>query len=122
MSRADGADLRSDLRRLEELRVTFGPAAARERRAIVTRLSRAPMARPGDLLRFHEALLFARAYPDDAATLRVVERALRGFASRPDLAAMRGKLEDSGLAGADIRFRFFAATALRLATRWPERA
>ena len=121
MSGAATADSRADLRRLESLRVTFGPAVARERRAIVTRLASARMSRPADLLRLHEALVFARAYPDDAATLRVVERALRGFASRADLAALRDRLEDSGLAGTDIRYRFFAATALRLATLWPER-
>ena len=121
MSGAATADSRADLRRLESLRVTFGPAVARERRAIVTRLASARMSRPADLLRLHEALVFARAYPDDAATLRVVERALRGFASRADLAALRDRLEDRGLAGTDIRYRFFAATALRLATLWPER-
>ena len=121
MSRERAAGTRADLRRLEALRVTFGSAAAGERRAIVTRLAHARLPRPADLLRFHEALLFARAYPDDAATLRVIERALRGFASRADLAAMRGRLEDSGMAGTDIRFRFFAATSLRLATRWPDR-
>lgn len=115
------ADARAALRRLEALHGSFGPAAARERRALVTRLSRARLSRPADVLRLHEALVFARAYPDDAATLRVVERALRGFATRPDLEGVRGRLEDSGLAGADIRFRFFAATALRLATLWPER-
>ncbi len=121
MSRAADAGERADLRRLEALRVTFGAAAARARRALVTRLARSRFSRAGDLLRFHEALLFARAYPDDAATLRAVERALHAFASRADLAALRDKLEGSGLAGVDIRFRFFAATALRLATRWPER-
>jgi hypothetical protein len=121
VSRAASAGAGADLERLEALRVTFGRAAARERRAILARLGRARFARPADLLRLHEALVFARAYPDDAATLRVVERVLRGFAARPDLAALRARLEDSGLAGTDIRFRFFAATALRLATLWPER-
>ncbi len=109
------------LRRLEALRDTFGRDAARERRALVTRLSRARFATADALARFHEALVHARAYPDDAATLRAVERALRGFAARRDLRAHRAALADSGIAGTDTHFRFFAATALRLARAWPER-
>jgi hypothetical protein len=121
VSAATSAAARAALARLEALRVTFGPAAARERRALIQRLSRARLGSAADLLRLHEALVFARAYPDDAATLRAVERALRAFASRADVRRLRAELADSGVAGTDIRFRFFAATALKLATQWPER-
>jgi hypothetical protein len=111
----------AELRRLEALRFAFGAAASREKRALVAGLSRARFTRTDAVLRLHEALVFARAYPDDPALLREVERALRAFAKRPDVIALRGKLAGSGLAGTDIPFRFFAATALRLATRWPAR-
>lgn len=109
------------LNRIEKLRFTFGPEAAREKRRLFTGLGRARFASARELHRFHEALVYTRAYPDDEATLALVERLLRGFSRRADLAALRGKLEDSGIAGTDVRFRFFAATALRLATRFPER-
>jgi hypothetical protein len=111
----------ADLRRLEALRFTFGREPARAKRLLVARLARARFDRVPALLRLHEALVFARAYPDDPALLRAVERALRGFAARADLRALRAKLADSGLSGTEIRYRFFAPTALRLATRWPER-
>ena len=109
------------LARLEAIRFEFGRTFARERRALLTRAARARWARAADLLRLHECLVVARAYPDDAATLRLVERLLAGFARRADLARHRAALADSGVAGTDVRFRFFAATALRLAQRWPER-
>ncbi|MBI5168585.1 MAG: hypothetical protein HZA61_03765 [Candidatus Eisenbacteria bacterium] len=109
------------LTRIEKLRFTFGPEAAREKRRLFAALGRTRFTTARDLSRFHEALVYTRAYPDDEATLALAERLLRGFAKRADLTALRGKLEDSGIAGTDTRFRFFASTALRLATRFPER-
>lgn len=69
--------------------------------------------------RLHDALCLARTYPDDPATLAAVERSLGEFARRVDLRRHRARLENSGIAGCDVRFRFFAATALRLARRFP---
>ena len=109
------------LRRLEALRYVFGEAAAGEKRPLVARLSRTRFTGAAALLRFHDALVFVRSCPDDPALLRAVERTLRGFARRADLLALRGRLADTGVAGTDIRFRFFAPTALRLAARWPDR-
>jgi len=77
------------------------------------------MASAGALLRLHEALLSARAYPDDRATLVLAERALATFGRRADVRRHRAALTDSGVAGCDIRFGFFAPTARRLAMRWP---
>lgn len=107
------------LERLEALRFEFSPAIAREKLALLRRLARARFARAGELSRFHECLVYSRAYPDSRAVLAVVERTLLGFARRADLRAHRDALADSGIAGTDLRFRFFAATALRLATRFP---
>jgi hypothetical protein len=49
------------------------------------------------------------------------ERLLAGFAARPDLRAARAALADSGIAGTEIRYPFFAGTARWLARRWGER-
>jgi hypothetical protein len=111
----------SPLARLEAIRFEFGPALARERRRLFARAWRERHARPAALLRLHECLIVARAYPDDPATLALVERLLRRFSTRADLARLRRALEDSGIDGTDIRFRFFAQTALWLARRWPAR-
>ncbi len=110
-----------ELTRLETLRWVFGPAAARQRRATLRSLFRARLATAEQIERLHEALLAARAYPDDSATLALATRALASFGRRPDVRRHAVALTDSGLAGCDIRFGFFAPTARRLAARWPRR-
>ena len=110
-----------DLARLEAVRWTFGGAAARDRRRLFSRLLRARLPSAAAIERLHELLLAARAYPDDRAALAFVTRALRGFGARADVRRQRAALADSGIAGCDIRFAFFAPTARRLAATWPRR-
>ena len=108
-----------ELARLEALRWTFGAAAARERRTRLARVLRSRLPSAAAVERLHELLLAARAYPDDRATLALAGRALRGFGARADVRRHRDALADSGIAGCDVRFAFFAPTARRLAARWP---
>jgi len=109
------------LARLESLRWSFGPEAASGRRGLLARLVRARLPTAAHVHRLHELLLAARAYPDDRATLTLAERALAGFGRRGDLRRHAAALADSGIAGCDLRFPFFAPTARRLAARWPRR-
>ncbi|MCA9269859.1 MAG: hypothetical protein KDA41_15370, partial [Planctomycetales bacterium] len=53
--------------------------------------------------------------------MRQVEQALAGFSHRRDFLRTVESLADTGVAGASINFSFFAATALWLASRWPDR-
>ena len=76
---------------------------------------------PAQVLRLHEVLLAARAYPDDRTTLALAERALASFGRRADVRRHHRALTDSGVTGSDVRFGFFAPTAHRLALRWPLR-
>ena len=69
--------------------------------------------------RLHEVLCFLRAYPDNRALLARVERMLRAFERRPDLRRFAEDLEDSGIAGTEIVYPFFAEQAHWLAQRWP---
>jgi hypothetical protein len=112
-------DIARDLARLEAIRFAFGASVARERRAAMKRVLRARLTSAAQVLRLHECLLAARAYPDDQATLALAERALHTFAARTDVQRLHTRLTDSGIASADIRFEFFAPTARRLAKRWP---
>jgi hypothetical protein len=62
------------------------------------------------LVRYHEELLFVRAYPPNAAVVREVERELRGFANRVsalkvDLAPLQHP-EVSGIAGTSVTDTF----------------
>ncbi len=68
----------------------------------------------------HETLCFLRAYPDDAQVLAQVERMLAGFHRRSDLRRFAARLADSGIAGTDTHFRFYAETAFWLARHYPQ--
>ena len=115
------APIARDLAKLEALRWVFGTDAAQARRSALRRVLPARIASAPQLERLHELLLAARAYPDDPATLALASRALRGFGSRADVRRLRETLADTGIAGCDVRFPFFAPTARRLAARWPLR-
>ena len=108
-----------ELAKLEALRWSFGAEAARSRRAGLRRVLGSRIAFASELGRLHELLLAARAYPDDRETLVLASRALERFGARADVRRWRDALADSGIAGCDIRFPFFAPTARRLAARWP---
>jgi hypothetical protein len=86
---------------------------------LLAQLERAVLGK-AEVRRLHEILCFLRAYPDDRALLAEVERMLDAFERRRDLQRHRDGLANSGIAGTALRFRFFAATARRLARRWPE--
>jgi hypothetical protein len=111
-------DGRRALAELERHRARFGPGAAAARLATLRVLERATLPRAADVARLHDALCFLRAYPDSPPVLRVVDRMLRGFQDRADLARHAAALGDSGIAGTMIEFRFFWPTARWLAARW----
>jgi hypothetical protein len=109
------------LRRLARVFTRYGDGAAHDKRALLDALERASLPRARDVRQLHDILCFLRAYPDDPAVLTQVEAMLAGFAERRDLQRHRVELEGSGIAGTALAFNFFAATARRLARRWPDR-
>ena len=110
------------LRALARLREQYAPGfGVRKLEALQALEPRGSDGARGDAL--HDMLCFLRAYPDSRALLAAVERRCsRRFARRADLRRHARALEDSGIAGTAIRFRFFAPMARWLARRWPERA
>src|SRR4249920_2940155 len=104
---------------LERARSEFGGDAGALKLDLIAALDAARLGSARDVLRFHDALCFLRAYPDDARVLVGVIARLESFERRPDFARHRAALADSGIAGTTIRFRFFAAMASWLAWRWP---
>ena len=109
------------LRRLEAMHFEFGAGRAGAKLVLLRLLERSPLSSARAVLRLHEELCFMRAYPDDRAVLAQVESMLGAFAERRDLRRHRPALEDSGIVGTRIRYRFFWPTARRLAARWPQR-
>jgi hypothetical protein len=109
------------LSELERLAPRFGEGGSARKLELLRTLERADLATRAALVRLHEVVCFLRALPDDAALLWQVERMAERFASRRDLRRLRAGLADSGLAGTDIRYSFYAPTARWLAARWGER-
>jgi hypothetical protein len=108
-----------ELSRLERLRAEYGGDAAAQKRACLRRLRTAALRGPAAVARLHEVLCFLRAYPDDAAVRGQVESMLASFARRRDLRANAAALADSGIAGTELRYPYFADTAAWLAARFP---
>jgi len=100
--------------------ITYAAGSGRAKRDLVEQLGSAPLANSDAVLRLHEALCFLRAYPDDLDLLRTVEDALAGFGERSDLHRFRRSLEDTGVAGTAINYRFFWPTACWLTRHWPQ--
>jgi hypothetical protein len=121
MSASNGARARSNLRALARIAARFEPGMATAKLELVRALERARLPSASVVLRFHELVLFLRAYPDDAAVLAASERALRRFGARSDVKRFRTELDDSGIAGTDIAYRFYAPTATWLARRFRAR-
>jgi hypothetical protein len=103
-----------------DIRMQYGPGMAGRKIEWLRGLERKRFASARVVSDFHETLCFLRAYPDDAAVLAEVERMLAGFRHRADLERFAEKLSDSGIAGTETRYRFYAETAFWLAQRHPE--
>lgn len=98
---------------LDKLKTEFGPQQARKVEVLLDRLSRRTFRDPDELLRFHELLLFVRAYPHSAAVARKAEAQLRTFRQRIsrlrqqeiDLTTLE-RPEVSGIAGMSVTDTF----------------
>ena len=108
------------LGQLEAKRFEFGAGQGTARLALLQSLAGACLKSTRAVMRLHEQLCFMHAYPDDPKVLAQVAGMLKGFARRQDLRRHRTALADSGIAGTDIRDRFYWPTARWLAARWPE--
>ncbi|HBH00295.1 MAG TPA: hypothetical protein DDZ42_00005, partial [Candidatus Rokubacteria bacterium] len=98
----------------------YAPGERAEKLALLDALERTPLGAAGPLGRFHEALCFLQAYPDDPEVLARVDRALAGFPARVARlgAAARARLHDSGIAGASLDYPFGYPMARWLARRF----
>jgi hypothetical protein len=116
---------RKRLRELQRVLTTFGgedaSLTAARKLACLRLLARRRLGSARDVLTLHEALCFLRAHPDDAELLATVVQMLDDFASRGDARRFADELADSGLAGTDIHYPFFAPMAGWLAKTCGER-
>jgi hypothetical protein len=94
------------LKQLEDAKSQFGPAAASILGKLLAQLSRQAFPDPASLIRFHEALLFFRAFPPGPSLIPKLEKLLTTFHERVDhlrgLGADMSAFDDfdtSGIAG-----------------------
>lgn len=114
------------LDQLDELKTRFTPASARRVQRILDQLSRKKLNDTDSLVRYHEILLFLRAYPQNASLLRATESELRSFTKRVsileeqeiDLAPLQHP-EVSGIAGTSVIDTFSFFIVRRLLERHP---
>ncbi len=103
-------DIRRRLDELGRLQGAYDGAgeAARAKLDVLRSLRAAPLLRAGELLRYHDILLFLRAYPDDRSVLREVERQLRDFPARVEALKSaaperwEAELSDQGVVGGSV--------------------
>ncbi len=98
------------LTRLEAAKGTFGSSAAAETKKVLHQLSGSDFQDPKSLLRFHEALLFLRAFPQDRAIVVQVEALLNQFHNRIEKLRQQGAdmsvfddFDTSGIAGTTMQ-------------------
>ena len=104
---------------LEAGKGQFDSRAAREVVALLKRAERARFRDPQELIQFHEAVLFLRAYPQSSQVLRHADRILFSFGERL-LGMPREEFEYSeisGIAGTGLSTNFSYPFARSLAAR-----
>src|SRR5258708_37534405 len=113
------------LAELEGLKRRFGDGDAKILRALVV-LSKSKFTDAVDLIRFHDALLFFRAYPPNAKVLKQVEAIVKTFEQRVsqlrETDADLSPLDDpevSGIAGTTVTSNFSYAIVCWLAAKYP---
>lgn len=107
--------------RLVHLAPRVSPPASRAKARLLEKLETRVIGAPRLLHRYHEALCYLQAYPDDPPVLERVDRALAAWGAR--IARLsphaRARLADSGMAGAVLSYPFGFAMARWLASRQP---
>lgn len=101
------------LDQLDELKNQFTPAASRRIERLLQQLARKKFTDTDSLVRYHEILLFLRAYAQTASMARSTERELRGFSNRVsflvekeiDISPLQHP-EVSGIAGTSVTDTF----------------
>jgi hypothetical protein len=114
------------LDRLEGAKRDFGPPQGAVINELLTSLAAKEFTDAHSLIRFHEALLFFRAYPPSAAVLKKVEAILKPFGQRvsqlqgtdADLSPLDNP-EVSGINGTSVTSNFSYAIVCWLAANYP---
>jgi len=111
---------------LEAARYRFGPRSSEIVLKLLRELDAARFPDPPSLIRFHEALLFLRAFPQNAAVLRATERIVNDFHRKVEVLRQAGAdmdafdtFEFAGIAGTAMEDTLSFDVARWLVQRMP---
>src|SRR5215510_2128292 len=114
--------------RLDQASHDFGPAGAKRISELLLAIERRDFSDAELLIRFHEQLLFIRAYPPGRAVFQIVEKLLSTFHKLIARLLERGVdpaifdyIENSGIAGTSLHGRYSYGIARWLARRYAGR-
>lgn len=107
--------------RLEEAKRRFGAGEGSRTAELIAAAARERFADAASLARFHETLLFLRAYPASVEVAREADRVLSTFAGRVTGVQGLDEPEISGIAGTAFSAVFSYDVARRLAAAYPGR-
>ncbi len=108
--------------RLERWKSRYGAPHSAALHQLLAKAGKQRLTDAVSLIRLHECLLFLRAYPPDAKTMRLAETALRTFPNRAAQANDPEPFEDgtvSGIAGTSFSAVFSYEVAVELCARYP---
>jgi hypothetical protein len=116
------------LDRLDSWKTNFGPSGTGQLERLLTAAARWRLGTPAEAIRFHETLLFLRAYPRSPRVARLADQILFRFADRIARLESTGAdtepfeaPEISGIAGTSLGAVFSYEFASSLAARHPRR-
>ena len=107
--------VRALLGQLEKLRRLHDDANTAKKVTLLNQLGRLRFGRAAELYKFHDILVYLRAYPDSPELLLIIEKLLETFSARPDTRKFSNELASSGISGCPIDYRFFFHMSLWLA-------
>ena len=114
------------LTNLEATKSSFGPQAAANTQKVLNQLSRSEFPDTKSLLRFHEALLFLRAFPQSKSLVADAEKILNAFHQRVEKLRQQGAdmsvfddFDTSGVAGTIMQDTLNFEAARWIARRIP---
>lgn len=114
------------LANLEATKNSFGPEASAETQKLLNQLSRYEFPNTKSLLRFHEALLFLRAFPQSKSLVADAEKILNAFHQRVENFRTQGAdmtvfddFDTSGIAGTTMQDTLHFEAARWIARRIP---
>jgi hypothetical protein len=123
-----GKKLGARLSRLESMRQCYGPGCAKKVEQLLSSFAGLAFRDPQSLIRFHDILLFLRAFPQSRRVIELCERLLAELAQQVSkLSKSAADMNEfdpeevSGIAGTEVNYTFTYEVTRWLQSRYPDK-